>query len=54
MATEVNYAPADGEPVRLQALEVTHGLLPMLGVAPGSPGAGSRRRSERRRTAGRR
>ena len=34
MATEVNYAPADGEPVRLQALEVTHGMLPMLGVAP--------------------
>jgi MacB-like periplasmic core domain len=31
---EVNYAPESGEPIRLQALEVTHHLLPMLGVRP--------------------
>jgi putative ABC transport system permease protein len=29
---EVNYAPDRGEPIRLQALVVTHDLLPMLGV----------------------
>ena len=33
-ATEVNYAPEHGDPVRLQALEVTHAFLPMLGVQP--------------------
>ena len=33
-AAEVNYTPASGEPVRLQALEVTHTFLPMLGVQP--------------------
>jgi putative ABC transport system permease protein len=34
MGSEVNYAPASGEPVRLQALTVTDGFLPMLGVQP--------------------
>jgi predicted permease len=34
MGTEVNYTPETGEPIRLQALEVTHELFPMLGVAP--------------------
>jgi putative ABC transport system permease protein len=33
-ASEVNYAPEQGEPIRLQALEVTHEFLPMLGVHP--------------------
>jgi putative ABC transport system permease protein len=32
IGSEVNYAPDHGEPVRLQALEVTHDLLPMLGL----------------------
>jgi len=32
MGNEVNYTPDQGEPIRLQALEVTHELLPMLGV----------------------
>jgi putative ABC transport system permease protein len=32
--TEVNYTPPHGEPVRLQGLESTHDLLPMLGIAP--------------------
>ena len=31
---EVNYAPEQGEPIRLQALAVTHELLPMLGMHP--------------------
>ena len=31
---EANYLPDSGEPLRLQALEVTHDLLPMLDVAP--------------------
>jgi putative ABC transport system permease protein len=31
---EANYAPDRGEPARLQALDVTHELLPMLGVTP--------------------
>ena len=31
---EVNYTPDQGEPIRLQALEATHDLLPMLGVRP--------------------
>ncbi len=31
---EVNYAPEGGEAIRLQALAVTHELLPMLGVHP--------------------
>ncbi|HSC26123.1 MAG TPA: ABC transporter permease [Vicinamibacterales bacterium] len=30
----VNFAPEHGEPARLQALEVTHELLPMLGAEP--------------------
>ena len=34
MGSEVNYAPPSGEPIRLQALEVTHGFLPMLGLQP--------------------
>jgi len=34
MGSEVNYTPDTGEPIRLQALEVTHELFPMLGVAP--------------------
>jgi len=34
MGSEVNYAPASGEAIRLQALEVTHGFLPMLGIHP--------------------
>jgi predicted permease len=33
-ATEVNYAPDQGEAIRLQALQVTDELLPMLGVRP--------------------
>ncbi len=32
--SEVNYAPEDGEAIRLQALAVTHELLSMLGVRP--------------------
>src|SRR5262245_7138985 len=32
--SEVNYTPEQGEPIRLQALEATHELLPMLGVHP--------------------
>ena len=32
--SEVNYAPDAGEAIRLQALDVTHELLPMLGVRP--------------------
>jgi putative ABC transport system permease protein len=32
--SEVNYAPDTGEPARLQALRVTHGLLPLLGLQP--------------------
>ena len=32
--SEVNYSPEQGEPIRLQALEATHDLLPMLGVQP--------------------
>ena len=31
---EVNYTPDQGEAIRLQALEVTDELLPMLGVRP--------------------
>ena len=31
---EVNYTPEQGEAIRLQALGVTDGLLPMLGVRP--------------------
>jgi putative ABC transport system permease protein len=34
MGSEVNYTPDRGEPARLQALEVTAELLPMLGVSP--------------------
>jgi putative ABC transport system permease protein len=34
MGDEVNYAPESGEPIRLQALQVTHEFLPMLGVVP--------------------
>ena len=34
MAGEANLAPPDGDPVRLAALQVTHELLPMLGVSP--------------------
>ena len=30
--SEVNYSPEGGEAIRLQALEATHELLPMLGV----------------------
>lgn len=32
--TEVNLAPAAGDPFRLAALNVTHGFLPALGIAP--------------------
>jgi predicted permease len=32
LGSEVNFAPDRGEPVRLQALEVTHELFPMLGI----------------------
>ena len=32
LGSEVNFAPAQGEPVRLQALEITHDLMPMLGL----------------------
>ena len=31
---EVNYAPEGGEAIRIQALSVTHELLPLLGVHP--------------------
>ena len=31
---EVNYATPQGEPERLATLTVSHGLLPMLGIAP--------------------
>ena len=34
IGTEVNFAPPQGEPVRLAALVASRGLLPMLGVAP--------------------
>ncbi len=34
VASEVNYEPAGGEPLRLQALTVTEALLPMLGAQP--------------------
>jgi putative ABC transport system permease protein len=34
MGSEVNYTPDRGEPARLQALEITADLLPMLGVSP--------------------
>jgi len=34
MAGEANLAPPQGDPVRLAALRVTHGLLPMLGISP--------------------
>ena len=34
MGSEVNFAPAQGEPIRLQALEATHALLPLLGISP--------------------
>jgi putative ABC transport system permease protein len=34
MGSEVNFAPPQGEPVRLQALEATHDLLPLLGISP--------------------
>jgi predicted permease len=34
MGSEVNYTPDRGEAARLQALEVTAELLPMLGVSP--------------------
>lgn len=34
MGSEVNYAPVSGEAIRLQAIEVTHGFLPMLGLQP--------------------
>jgi putative ABC transport system permease protein len=33
-ATEVNYAPDRGDPVRLQALAVTAEFLPLLGLSP--------------------
>jgi putative ABC transport system permease protein len=31
---EINYTPDGGEPIRLQALEVTHNFFPMLGLQP--------------------
>ena len=34
IGTEVNFAPPQGEPVRLAALMTSRGLLPMLGIAP--------------------
>jgi len=34
IGTEVNFAPPQGEPVRLAALVVSRGFLPMLGIAP--------------------
>ena len=34
IGTEVNFAPPQGEPVRLAALVASRGLLPMLGIAP--------------------
>ena len=34
IGTEVNFAPPQGEPVRLAALIASRGLLPMLGIAP--------------------
>ena len=34
MAAQVNLTPGTGEPVRVAALRVTHGLLPMLGISP--------------------
>jgi predicted permease len=34
IGTEVAFAPPQGEPARLAALIVSHGLLPMLGIAP--------------------
>lgn len=34
IGTEVNFAPVQGEPVRLAALITSRGLLPMLGIAP--------------------
>ncbi len=34
MSDEVNLTPPAGEPVRLAALRITHGLLPMLGIRP--------------------
>jgi putative ABC transport system permease protein len=32
--SEMNYMPERGEPIRLQTLEATHNLLPMLGMTP--------------------
>jgi predicted permease len=32
LGSEVNLTPAQGEPVRLQALEITHNLMSMLGL----------------------
>ncbi len=32
--SEINYMPDGGEPIRLQALEVTHNFFPMLGLQP--------------------
>ena len=43
MAGEANLTPPDGDPVRLAALRVTYGLVPMLGVSP-SAGLNSRPR----------
>jgi putative ABC transport system permease protein len=34
IAAELNLAPASGEPVRLAGLQVSHDLLPMLGIHP--------------------
>ncbi len=33
-ATEVNYSPDQGDPVRLQALAVTHEFFPLIGAEP--------------------
>ena len=32
LGSEVNFTPPQGEPIRLQALEITHNLMPMLGL----------------------
>ena len=34
MAGEVNFAPPNGEPMRLVTLAVSHDMLPMLGITP--------------------
>ena len=53
IGTEVNFAPPQGEPVRLAALVASRGLLPMLGVAPIAGPHLQRRGRPRQRAQGR-